>query len=95
MSETTSVEPRVRSVLATHLDVESARLAVVNAARAGRDAVDLCFEAAGTTALFVDHPLHRRQRDIHALNAHVVLAFPGLETVGRVLFGLEPDTPLV
>ena len=72
-----------------------ARLAVVNAARAGRDAVDLCFEAAGTTALFVDHPRQRRHRDIHALNAHVVLAFPGLETVGRVLFGLEPDTPLV
>ena len=72
-----------------------ARLAVVNAARASRDAVDLCFEATGTTALFVDHPLQRRHRDIHALNAHVVLAFPGLETVGRVLLGLEPDTPLL
>jgi len=72
-----------------------ARLAVVNAARAGRDAVDLCFEAAGTTALFVDHPLQRRHRDIHAVGAHVVLAFPGLETVGRVLLGLEPDTPLL
>lgn len=72
-----------------------ARLAVVNAARAGREAVDLCFEAAGTTSLFADHPLQRRLRDIHALNTHVVLAFPGLETVGRVLFGLEPDTPLL
>jgi len=72
-----------------------ARLAVVNAARAGRDAVNLCVEAAGTTALFVDHPLQRRHRDVHALNAHVVLAFPGLETVGRVFLGLEPDTPLL
>ena len=72
-----------------------ARLAVVNAAQAGMVAVDLCFEAAGTTSLFVDHPLQRRHRDVHAIGQHVVLAFPGLETVGRVLFGLEPDTPLL
>jgi alkylation response protein AidB-like acyl-CoA dehydrogenase len=72
-----------------------ARLAVVNAASAAAGAVDLCFEAAGTTALFSDHPLQRRHRDVHALGQHVVLAFPGFETVGRVLFGLEPDTPLV
>lgn len=71
------------------------RLAVVNAAQAGRVAVDLCFEAAGTTALFVDHPLQRRHRDVHAIGQHVVLAYPGLETVGRVLLGLEADTPLL
>lgn len=72
-----------------------ARLAVVNAASSAAAAVDLCFEAAGSTALFDDHPLQRRHRDVHAVGQHVVLAFPGLETVGRVLFGLEPDTPLV
>jgi alkylation response protein AidB-like acyl-CoA dehydrogenase len=72
-----------------------ARLAVVNAATSARTAVDLCFEAAGTTAIFDDHPLQRRHRDVHALGQHVVLAFPGLETVGRVLLGLEPDTPLI
>jgi alkylation response protein AidB-like acyl-CoA dehydrogenase len=72
-----------------------ARLAVVNAASAAATAVDLCFAAAGTTALFADHPLQRRHRDVHALGQHVVLAFPGFETVGRVLFGLDPDTPLV
>jgi len=72
-----------------------ARLSVVNAAQAGMKAVDLCFEAAGSTALFLDHPLQRRHRDIHALGQHVVTAFPGYETVGRVLLGLEPDTPLL
>lgn len=71
------------------------RLAVVNAASAAAAAVDLCFRAAGTTALFDSHPLQRRHRDVHALGQHVVLAFSGYETVGRVLFGLEPDTPLV
>jgi hypothetical protein len=64
-----------------------ARLAVVNAAQAA--------VVAGTTALFLDHPSQPRHRDVHALGQHVILAFPGLETVGRVLFGLEPDSPLL
>lgn len=80
---------------ATLRDRAIARLAVVNAASSAANAVDLCFEAAGATALFTEHPLQRRHRDVHAIGQHVVLAFPGLETVGRVLFGLEPDTPLV
>lgn len=80
---------------ATLQDRAVARLAVVNAASSAALAVDLGFEAAGSTALFSEHPLQRRHRDVHAIGQHVVLAFPGLETVGRVLFGLEPDTPLV
>ena len=72
-----------------------ARLAIVNAAQAGRAAVDLCFEAAGTTGLFLDHPLQRRHRDVHAVGQHVALSYTGYETVGRVLFGLEPDTSLI
>ena len=71
------------------------RVAVVNATQAGMAAVDLCFEAAGTTALFSDHPLQRRHRDVHTVGQHVALAFPGFETAGRVLLGLEPDTPLL
>jgi len=80
---------------ATLHDRAIARLAVVNAASSAATAVDLCFEAAGATALFTEHPLQRRHRDVHAIGQHVVLAFPGLETAGRVLLGLEPDTPLV
>jgi alkylation response protein AidB-like acyl-CoA dehydrogenase len=72
-----------------------ARLAVVNAASSAATAVDLCFRAAGATALFDTHPLQRRHRDIHAAGQHVVLAYSGYETVGRVLLGLEPDTPLI
>lgn len=73
----------------------SARLAVVNASSAGKGAVDLCAEAAGSSALFVDRPLGRRFRDVHAAAGHVALAFPGFETVGRVMLGLDPDTPLL
>ncbi|MGI9023805.1 MAG: acyl-CoA dehydrogenase family protein [Acidimicrobiales bacterium] len=71
------------------------RLAVVNSAQAGVLAVDLCAEAAGSTSLFTTSPLQRHLRDVQAVRQHVVLAFPGLETVGRVLLGLEPDTPLL
>lgn len=71
------------------------RLAVVNASRSGTKAVDLCFEAAGSNALFRANPMQRYFRDVHAAGQHVVLAFSGLETVGRVLLGLEPDTPLL
>jgi len=84
-----------RGDLATMRQRAIARLAVVNCSQAAMAAVDLCYEAAGSTSLFLEHPLQRRHRDVHAVGQHVVLAFPGLETVGRVLFGLEPDTPLL
>ncbi|MGH9224105.1 MAG: acyl-CoA dehydrogenase family protein [Acidimicrobiales bacterium] len=71
------------------------RLAVVNAASASRQAVDLCLQAAGSTALSRDHPLQRQFRDAHTAGQHVVLALSGYETVGRVMFGLEPDTALI
>lgn len=71
------------------------RLAVVNAAQSGTTAVALCFEAAGSTALFDTSRMQRHFRDVHAAGQHVVLAYPGWETVGRVLFGLDPDTPLL
>jgi alkylation response protein AidB-like acyl-CoA dehydrogenase len=71
------------------------RLACVNAAHRAVEAVDLCYELAGTTALFTGHRINRLWRDAHAARHHVALAYAGWETVGRVLLGLEPDTPLL
>lgn len=71
------------------------RLAVLNASRAGCRAVDLCYEAGGATSIHAASPLRRHFGDVHTASQHVVLAFSGWETVGRVLFGLEPDTPLL
>ena len=71
------------------------RLACVNAARAAVEATDLCYQAAGSTSLFTPNRLNRLWRDVHAAGQHVVLAYTGYETVGRVLFGLEADTPLL
>jgi len=72
-----------------------ARLAGVNAAHAAADAVDLCYQAGGTTSIHAANPLQRAFRDVHVATQSVVLSYTGWETVGRVLFGLEPDTPLL
>ncbi len=71
------------------------RLACVNAASAASEAVDLCYEAGGTTSIFTANRLNRLWRGVHAASQHVVLSYSGWETVGRVLVGLEPDTPLL
>jgi len=71
------------------------RLASVHAARAAIEAVGLCFEAGGGTAVYVASPLQRHLRDVQTAGQHVVLAASGYETVGRVLLGLPPDTPLI
>lgn len=71
------------------------RLASVNASRAAVEAVDLCYEAGGSTSLFTAHPLNRAWRDAHAASQHVILAYNGWETVGRVLLDLDPDTALI
>lgn len=71
------------------------RLAGVHAARSAREAVTLCFEAAGGSAVYASSPLQRHLRDTHTAAQHVVLAASGYETAGRVLFGLPPDTLLI
>jgi alkylation response protein AidB-like acyl-CoA dehydrogenase len=72
-----------------------ARLAAVHAARSAIEAVTLCFEAAGGSAVYASSGLQRHLRDVHTAGQHVVLATSGFETVGRVLLGLPPDTPLL
>jgi hypothetical protein len=52
------------------------------------------YEAAGTSALYVDSPLERAHRDIHAATQHVILVHKWLEDSGRVRFGLKPNNPL-
>lgn len=71
------------------------RLASVHASQAAVEAVNLCFEAAGGSAVYGSSALQRLLRDVHVVGQHVVLAASGYETVGRVLLGLPPDTPLL
>jgi len=71
------------------------RMAASHAVFGAAKAVDLAYAAAGATALYTNFPLERAFRDVHAITQHIGVHPRVMETTGRVLFGLEPDTPLL
>ena len=94
-----SVERLWRIVIATgNAPIElraQARMAASHAVFSAAKAVDLMYAAAGATALYTSSPLERAFRDVHAITQHIGVHQRVMETTGRVLFGLEPDTPLL
>ena len=77
-------------------DVQRARAwgGAMHAAKTAKTVVTAMYEAAGTSALYIDCPIERAHRDIHAIMQHVVLAPMWLEDAGRVHFGLKPNLPI-
>lgn len=53
---------------------------------------DYAYHAAGATAIFASQPFERRFRDMHAVAQQVQGSEAHFESVGRFLFGLEPDS---
>jgi alkylation response protein AidB-like acyl-CoA dehydrogenase len=64
------------------------------AARKSKAVVTAAYEGVGTSALYVDCPIERIHRDIHAVTQHVILAPAWLEEAGRVDLGLQPLNPI-
>jgi alkylation response protein AidB-like acyl-CoA dehydrogenase len=61
-----------------------------------KEAVDVLAAASGATSLYSDVPIQRVQRDVQAINLNAfVHPNTNLELYGRILCGLEPNTPLV
>jgi indole-3-acetate monooxygenase len=68
------------------------RLAASHAGEQAVAAVDLCYRAAGGSAVYATSPLLRCFRDIHTASAHIMVSARTYETVGRERFGLPIDT---
>jgi alkylation response protein AidB-like acyl-CoA dehydrogenase len=73
----------------------NAVMATLHAARTARSVVGHVYALAGGGAIYDRNPLQRCARDIEAGTQHIFLGFGQWRTTGRVLFGLEPDTPRV
>jgi alkylation response protein AidB-like acyl-CoA dehydrogenase len=82
-------------VTLTKLARVKARAHVSAATGFAREAVDLLFYSSGASAIQTHVPIQRLQRDMQALANHAIMhPQTTTETYGRVLCGLEPNTPL-
>jgi len=66
------------------------QLAACFGAEASAQAVDLVHEAAGTSAIRLEHGFERHHRDVHVLAQHATKSYSRYEDVGKMLFGLPP-----
>jgi indole-3-acetate monooxygenase len=71
------------------------RMAATHAIHSAREAVDFAYNAAGATAIFENHPLERRFRDIHTVTQQLQGRASHFETVGAWMMGAEADLTFV
>ena len=75
-------------------DRAAARAAAAYATELSLEAVTLCYQTAGTVAVYRQHPLQRAVRDVLAAAQHFALSTQGFAIAGRVILGFEPDPML-
>jgi alkylation response protein AidB-like acyl-CoA dehydrogenase len=71
------------------------RLAASHAVSSAVQAVDLVYIAGGASSIYASCPLERAFRDVHIMTQHIGVHPRVMHSTGRVLFGLESDTPLL
>jgi alkylation response protein AidB-like acyl-CoA dehydrogenase len=71
------------------------RMAATHAIHKAREAVDFAYTAAGATAIFDNHPLERRFRDIHTVTQQLQGQLKHYETVGAWIMGADADLTFV
>jgi indole-3-acetate monooxygenase len=67
------------------------RLASTWAIQQSREVVSTLYHAAGSMSVFQDQPFERRLRDIHTVAQQAQGRQLHYETVGQIMFGLEPE----
>ena len=70
------------------------RLASTWAIHQAREVVNTLYHGAGATAIFDTGPFERRFRDMHTASQQAQGRQAHYETIGRILFGLPPDTAM-
>ena len=76
-------------------DRATARLEIVTAVKLALQAIDLVADAAGMSSAQTSCPIERCWRDAHTASQHVLMNTARFEVVGRVLFGLDPGSPII
>src|SRR5258708_7656650 len=71
------------------------RMAATHAIHKAREAVDFAYNAAGATAIFENHPLDRRFRDIHTVTQQLQGQLRHFATVGAWMMGADADLAFV
>lgn len=71
-----------------------ARGSYVHSVEAAQEAVQLCYRAAGGSALWEQGPFEQSLRDVLAIGCHIGFQRAAMEEAGRVEFGLEPRGPM-
>lgn len=71
------------------------QIAAVNASLSAVRAVDLMYNAGGTSSIYMGNTLDRAFRDVHVAAQHFMLSPVRLETAGQVLLGLKLEAGAV
>ncbi|WP_024511031.1 acyl-CoA dehydrogenase family protein [Bradyrhizobium sp. ARR65] len=71
------------------------RMAATHAIVKAREAVDFAYHTAGATAIFENHPLERRFRDMHTVTQQLQGRMSHFETVGAWMLGADADLTFV
>ncbi len=68
------------------------RLATTHAVQASVRVVDAMYTLAGGSSVYDTSDLQRRFRDVHVATQHIMVAPSTLETVGRLMLGIDTNT---
>jgi indole-3-acetate monooxygenase len=75
-------------------DRARARSAAVWATERSVSVVDAAYRAGGGSSVYLDNPLQRRLRDIHAITQHFIVRPDTMTTAGAILAGNNPELML-